>query len=93
MKSAIGIAITASITVTPSATRMVRRATVPKSGSVTSRARLSSVNVCSTAPVKSLTVQNAETSITAIDPRYITTSQSSGTLRSSASRALGLVER
>ena len=45
---------------------------------------LSVVNVCTTAPVNALVVQNAETSSTASEPRYATTSQAIGGTSSNA---------
>ena len=60
---------------TSSATPTVRRVTVRKTSSVTTRTTLSPVTVCTTAPVNELVVQNAETSSTASEPRYATTSQ------------------
>src|ERR1700676_4408763 len=45
---------------------------------------LSLVKVCTTAPVNALVVQNAETSSTASEPRYATTSQTSGGVSNNA---------
>ena len=57
------------ITVTASATPMVRSVTVRNTASVSTRTMLSLVKVCTTAPVKASVLQNAETSSTASEPR------------------------
>ena len=69
MYNASGTASTMQITVTSSATDTVRTVTVRNTASVNTRTTLSVVNVCTTAPVKLLVLQNAETSSTASDPR------------------------
>src|SRR6202048_5570757 len=71
-------------TVTTNATEMVRAVAVRKTLSVTTRTMFSLVKVRTTAPVKALVVQNAETSSTASEPRYATTSQASGGVSNNA---------
>lgn len=89
MKKAIGRATTASITVTDTAMPSVRTATVRYCGSVSSDRKLSSVQCCSTAEVNALVVQNADSSRTASEPRYASTSQVIGAASSAASRRPG----
>src|ERR1700754_2637093 len=71
-------------TVTTNATEMVRTVAVRNTASVSTRTMLSLVKVCTTAPVNALVVQNAETSSTASEPRYATTSQASGGMSNNA---------
>ncbi len=59
----------AQISVTVSAIPMVRTVAVRNIGSVSTAVMLSAVKVRTTAPVKALVLQNAETNSTASDPR------------------------
>ena len=57
------------ITVTSSATPIVRRVVTRNTESVNACTMLWVVNLCTTSPVKLLVLQNAETNSTASDPR------------------------
>ena len=69
MYNASGTASTMQITVTSSATPTVRSVVTRNTASVNTRTMLWVVNLCTTAPVKLLVLQNAETRSTASDPR------------------------
>ena len=69
MYNASGTASTMQMTVTTAPRAIVRRVAVRNTVSVSTRTMLSLVNVRTTAPVKALVVQNAETSSTASEPR------------------------
>ena len=70
--------------VTTDATATVRTVAVRNTASVRTRTMLSPVKVRTTAPVNASVVQNAETSSTASEPRYATTSQAIGGTSSKA---------
>src|SRR6185369_9078307 len=88
-KNAIGVAITAQITVTDAATPMLRNVTDRYTDSVRISLKFASVGCFTSWPVKSSTVQNDVTSSAASAPRYATTSQNSGADSSAVSRARG----
>src|SRR6185312_14821449 len=78
MYSAKGTARVTQKTVTASAINTVRTVAVRNTASVATLTMFSVVKVCTTAPVNVFVLQNAETSSTASEPRYATTSQAIG---------------